>query len=264
MKSQRSIPKQRRKPNQRSKQNESRIRHSDTSDKLAITYFMPISVPRQAPPSMRVKMNYNTSLELANGTDVFTSTYRLLSGLYDPDDGGSANDRNYTGFNQWLEIYGRYLVEKVYYRVTINNSQTIPLVFCLAPSTYDLTSQLTSGNAIANLAELPFGRKVQLAAQGGIDSKVITGSIDIGELHGDMRVYTGDDYYRGTTTANPLIYSYIYFGCFASANLDQGCTVSVELTAQVFLDQRRVHLNDQTIPPSLVTSRILGPTARPG
>ncbi len=233
----------------RQKTTRKRRQNPRNPDAMSRQYFVKSGLSVIVPPTKVVNLKYNTSFELGTGLANYVSTYRLLTGLYDPDDGASGNDRNYSGFNELAALYGRYCVETVRYRISISNQQSIPVTFCCVPSIYFLDPQITSGNSIANFEEQPYGRKIQIGGAGGIDTKILRGYIDLGRLHGDMRPYTGDDYYRGTSTSNPLISTYFYMGVFAASNLDQGVVVSLELEAQVYWDNRIINLNGSTVPP---------------
>jgi hypothetical protein len=214
------------------------------TDAVFPMYRRTVGFPRE----QVVLLKYSTDFTLDASAALFTYSYRLLNGIWDPDDGGSGNDRNYAFFNNYAEVYDSYVCQKVHYRISIVNQETFPVVFCLCPSNFDLSSVLTSGAAVQDLAEQYLGKKRIITGTSGLNTTTVTGTIDLAHLLGDFVRYSGEPY-RGFFNSNPSVLMYLFFGIIAEANLTNGVLMTIEFTSQIKFSSITPAIGQTSVPP---------------
>jgi len=224
--------------------------------------YMP-RLPNTYPSVYRVNQCYSTNFLIESDTNAYNWTYRLLNGVYDPDDGGSGNDRNYTGFNEISQSFNTYIVEHVKYEIEVVNEETAAsayLTFC--PLTYDPSTVGTvDGNVIQNFAEAPYGHKVGLGRAAGMDRARRSGVLSMASLV-DPRLYYGASEYRGYYNSNPSTPIYFCMGAFNNAT-PLTLNVSLKFTATIRYSDRIIPIDSSTIPPTVFNSRSNRPNVRP-
>lgn len=224
--------------------------------------YMP-RLPNTIPSLYRVDLSYSTNFLIESAVNSYNWTYRLLSGLYDPDDGGSGNTRNYTGFNEISAMFNTYIVEYVRYEIEVINDDPEPAFFTCCPLTYDVSDTLTvDGSIIQNFAEAPFGRKIALGSSSGQDRNRVSGVLNMSTLAGDPRLYYGASEYRGYYNGNPSTPIYFFMGGFNDAT-PLKLNISLKFIAQVRFADRIIPTNSTTIPPAVFHSAIGRPNTHP-
>jgi len=224
--------------------------------------YMP-NLPNTYPSVYRVNQCYSTNFLIESDTNAYNWTYRLLNGVYDPDDGGSGNDRNYTGFNEISQSFNSYIVEHVKYEIGVINEEpdaSAFLTFC--PLTYDpSTVGAVDGNVVQNFAEAPYGHKMELGRANGMDRAKRRGVLAMASLV-DPRLYYGASEYRGYYNSNPSTPIYFCMGAFNNA-APLTLNVSLKFTATIRYSDRIIPIDSSTIPPSVFSSRVNRPNVRP-
>jgi len=186
------------------------------------------------PPEIFTKHRYSENVTLTTGTGGIygtLQTYRLNS-LYDPNLSGTGHQPY--GFDEVVNIYGRYCVTDVDIQLTLSGSQNTnnTLGYLITPAGYTFNM---AGLLAADVNEIPGGGtlvgNVATTAQG--QSTVRLGTIPIGTIEGRTKasILSERDYSADYTTS-PLISPVLTLGLANSSSV--GATQSIVTVTFVF------------------------------
>jgi len=174
--------------------------------------------------TQRVTLTYQ-DLSLSRAVSLLSSYFvysMRLNGIYDPDPlllTGSV-----TGFAEWGGFYRQYLVEAVTITWSVVNRENFPVIIVFAPSLTNLAAVLSSGQAIANLAENKFAQTRVLSAQGGQDRARIQVTIKLSSYVALPQQYNSGIYsgFMGAAPSNPSNLIYGNFSGYAPSTFTNG------------------------------------------
>jgi len=174
--------------------------------------------------TQRVTLTYQ-DLSLSRAVSLLSSYFvysMRLNGIYDPDPlllTGSV-----TGFAEWGGFYRQYLVEAVTITWSVVNRENFPVIIVFAPSLTNLAAVLSSGQAVANLAENKFAQTRVLSAQGGQDRARIQVTIKLSSYVALPQQYNSGIYsgFMGAAPSNPSSLIYGNFGGYAPSTFTNG------------------------------------------
>lgn len=138
-------------------------------------------------------MRYNENL--VHGPAAVSHTYQFrLNSLYDPNLTGSGHQCMY--YDQLANIYNRYRVTGVKYRITFTNVNT-PCRVGVVPTNNDIPSDMD------DLTVMPYNRHsiINAMTSGGKSSATLSGYVSLKKLLGES---LADDRDQAITNASPV------------------------------------------------------------
>jgi len=164
-------------------------------------------------------VSLSRAVSLLNSYFIYTMR---LNGVYDPDPlllTGSV-----TGFAEWGGLYRQYLVEAVTITWSVVNRENFPVIIVFAPSLSSQAAVISSGQAVANLAENKFAQTRVLSAQGGQDRARIRVTIKLSSYVALPQQYNSGIYsgFMGAAPSNPSNLIYGNFCGYAPSTFTNG------------------------------------------
>jgi hypothetical protein len=186
------------------------------------------------PPEIFTKHRYSENITLTTGTAGIygtIQTYRLNS-LYDPNLSGTGHQPY--GFDEVVNIYGRYCVTDVEIQLTLSGSQNTnnTLGYLITPAGYTFNM---AGLDAAAINEIPGGGtlvgNVATTAQAQATAKL--GRISLATVEGRTKAgILGERDYSADYTTSPVISPILSFGLANSSSV--GGTASIVTVTFVF------------------------------
>jgi hypothetical protein len=186
---------------------------------------------------MKVALLYQdfSSTRLTSASS-FASFSIRINGLFDPDPLLATG--SISGFNELGLLYRQSLVEKVLSDWFVCNNGAVPIIIVVCPSLTNLAGVLSSGAAIANLAENKWARKAILSGAGGQDRYRIRLSIDLARFVANYTQYHSGIYsgFMGSAPSNPTQLIYLNFCAYSPLPLTSGVTsdLSIKFFTEVY------------------------------
>jgi len=162
-------------------------------------------------------------------TSSFSSYSIRANGLFDPDP--LLLTGSISGFAEQGNLYRQYLVRRVFIDWFVSNNGVAPVILVAAPSLTNLAAVLSSGQAIANLAENRGAKKFILSGAGGQDRGRIRMRIPLAKYVSNNFQYNSGTYsgFMGSAPSNPATLIYLNFCAYSPVPLTAGVTTDLSI-----------------------------------
>ncbi len=184
-------------------------------------------------PRQEATLKYNENVTFTLATTVGGQYVFKLNGMFDPDTTGTGHQPY--GFDQWLNIYQRYVVLSTKYTIQAGPSSDRLMVGAIAASTVTTT---VANLATYNLAAESPHSIVKALSFGGGPPAVISNTIKTNVILGTtVSQMLADDLFQGTTTTDPsnLTVLTVFYYNPSAGSVTSSFNISLEYRA-VFFD----------------------------
>jgi hypothetical protein len=204
-----------------------------------VTVKVPVKQNSFAPLCLIDTMKYTDEYQTkTNGGQQYSYWRYKANSCYDFN--SLALSGGLSAFAELATLYREYKVLSVSIRVVFSNNEAFPVVISYAPSDIDLSTIVTGATPALNLAELPYSKRVELAAKGGQDRAVISARVDLPRLSGHPSLYRDSLDYGALVNADPARMLYLNFAIVSTSNLTSvGVTQQANFQLRVRWTQRQ-------------------------